>query len=159
MSSQSSRSCGSRAPQPTAIALAVVGRRTATSANAVPLTALNRLDLPDPVAPAKAITVWPPVNEIRSPARSTTASASATIRASARPSAARAASPSARSRSAKRSVIAQPWRSWVAPADDVGGRERGLVDLGEGGQNLAGLFGTGVDGVDRLQIAGQFESE
>ena len=56
-SSQSSNSWGNSLPQLTASGFEVVGRRTATRANWVSVIALNRLDLPEPVAPANATTV------------------------------------------------------------------------------------------------------
>jgi hypothetical protein len=50
----------------------VVGRRSPTGESGSPAIRLNRLDLPLPVAPANATTVWSPDSDSRSPARSST---------------------------------------------------------------------------------------
>jgi hypothetical protein len=49
----------------------VVGRRTPTGDISNRASELNRLDLPLPVAPASATTVWSPDSASRVPARST----------------------------------------------------------------------------------------
>ena len=51
------------------------GRRTPTVDSSIPVSALNRLDLPLPVAPASATTVWSRDSARRPPARSTIARA------------------------------------------------------------------------------------
>ena len=77
------------APQAHAIVHDVVGRRTPMAASSRPVSALNVEDLPDPVAPASATTVWSPDSASRAPARSATAAASSTRASSSRPRAAR----------------------------------------------------------------------
>ncbi|OPZ48100.1 MAG: hypothetical protein BWY91_03243 [bacterium ADurb.BinA028] len=49
----------------------VVGRRAPIRATCSPTMALNRDDLPLPVAPARATTVWPPAIDVRSRTLST----------------------------------------------------------------------------------------
>ena len=68
--------------------------------------ALNVADLPDPVAPAIATTVWSPEIAIRSPARLTTADAASTTSSGERPRLRSAASPRARIRAARGTWLA-----------------------------------------------------
>ena len=72
-----------RRPQTQACATPVVGRRTPDRRQLQPASALNRLDLPLPVAPASATTVWSRDSASRLPARSTRVCA-ATSRSSGR---------------------------------------------------------------------------
>ena len=80
MPSQSSRSSAAddeladpSAPQTQAVAHDVVGRRTPTAESSRPVRALNVEDLPEPVAPAMATTVWSADSHSRLDARSSTA--------------------------------------------------------------------------------------
>ena len=72
-SQSSSSSAPPSAPQAQAIVHDVVGRRTPIAARSRPVSALNVEDLPEPVAPASATTVWSPESRSRAPARSATA--------------------------------------------------------------------------------------
>ena len=72
-SSQSSSSSAPCSPQTHAVVHDVVGLRTPTDEISMPVSALNVDDLPDPVAPAIATTVWSGESRSRLPARSTTA--------------------------------------------------------------------------------------
>src|SRR5450631_2448933 len=76
--SQSRRAEGDSLPQIAAVGFDVVGRRTPTWATSAPDSTLNRLDLPLPVAPAKATTVRPPASEVRITVLAMAASARAT---------------------------------------------------------------------------------
>ena len=58
MPSHSSSSCAPSLPQTQAVAHEVVGRRTPTAESSSPVSWLNVDDLPEPVAPAIATTVW-----------------------------------------------------------------------------------------------------
>ncbi len=76
MSSQVSRSSADRCPQTQASAQDVVGRRTPTAARSRPASRLYSDDLPEPVAPARATTVWslPSVSLPAEPSSHTSAS-------------------------------------------------------------------------------------
>src|ERR1035437_6870798 len=76
--SQSRRADGSPLPQTAALGFDVVGLRTPTWATSAPDRTLNKLDLPLPVAPAKATTVRPPAIEVRTAVLAMTASARST---------------------------------------------------------------------------------
>src|SRR5665647_1655373 len=65
-------------PQTAAVGSDVVGRRAPTWAISAPARALNRLDLPLPVAPASATTVRPPAIEVRAAVLAMAASARST---------------------------------------------------------------------------------
>ena len=73
MPSQSRRSSAPSAPHTQAVAHDVVGRRTPTADSSSPVSALNVEDLPEPVAPAIATTVWSAESHSRLEARSRTA--------------------------------------------------------------------------------------
>ena len=73
--SQSRRSPTGSSPQIAAVGVDVVGLRTPTVATSLPTRALKIEDLPLPVAPARATTVWPPTSAVRSVTFATTASA------------------------------------------------------------------------------------
>ena len=95
MPSHSSSSSAPSVPQTQAVAHDVVGRRTPTADSSRPVSALNVEDLPEPVAPAIATTVWSAESRSRLAARSTTSLASSTSASSSRPRAASAAASSA----------------------------------------------------------------
>src|SRR5450759_316081 len=63
--SQSRRADDGSLPQTAAVGVDVVGRRAPTWATSAPTRMLKRLDLPLPVAPARATTVRPPAIEMR----------------------------------------------------------------------------------------------
>ena len=65
MSRYSSSSSAPSLPQTQAVAHDVVGRRTPTEESSTPASALNVDDLPEPVAPASATTVWSAVRPSR----------------------------------------------------------------------------------------------
>src|SRR5664280_2334898 len=88
--SQSRRADGGSLPQTAALGFDVVGLRAPTWATSAPDRTLNRLDLPLPVAPAKATTVRPPAREVRT--------AVLAIAASARPTRSRGRQPAPDSR-------------------------------------------------------------
>ena len=89
MPSHSSSSVAPSVPQTQAVAHDVVGRRTPTAASSRPVSALNVEDLPEPVAPAIATTVWSAASRSRPDARSTTSCAASTRASSSRPRAGR----------------------------------------------------------------------
>src|SRR4051812_47906730 len=102
-------------PHTQAVAHEVVGRRTPTEESSTPARALNVDDLPEPVAPARATTVWSAVRPSLVATRVAAASASSTTCSSTRPRAARVACsrPSIRTpRSEPRDV------SLLAPSSD-----------------------------------------
>src|SRR5450756_2817212 len=76
--SQSRRADDDSLPQTAAVGSDVVGRRAPTWAISAPARALNRLDLPLPVAPASATTVRPPAIEVRAAVLAMAASARST---------------------------------------------------------------------------------
>ncbi len=78
------------APQTQACGSLVTGRVTPAAENSWPASLLNREDLPLPVPPARAATVWPADSRSRSPARSTRSLASVSRSSLKPPSAARA---------------------------------------------------------------------
>ena len=98
MPSHSSSSSAPSLPQTQAVAHEVVGRRTPTAASSSPLRALKVEDLPEPVAPARATTVWSAESLRRPAARAATIEAWSAMASSTRPRAAAAArsSPSTR---------------------------------------------------------------
>ena len=90
MPSQSRRSSAADAARPVgphtqAVAHDVVGRRTPTAESSRPVRALNVEDLPDPVAPAIATTVWSAESHSRLDARSSTAWLSSSSSSGSRP--------------------------------------------------------------------------
>ena len=97
----SQASTSSASPQAAAVVEDVVGRRTPTWLSVEPASALNNEDLPEPVAPASATTVWSPASASRPSARSSTAPARASRSGSSRPSVASTASRSAVSRAGR----------------------------------------------------------
>ena len=76
MPSHSRSSSAPSLPHTQAVAHDVVGRRTPTADSSSPVSALKVEDLPDPVAPARATTVWSAESRSRPAARAATASAS-----------------------------------------------------------------------------------
>src|ERR1035437_9550180 len=73
--SQSRRADGGSLPQTAALGFDVVGRRAPTWVTSAAARTLNRLDLPLPVAPAKATTVRPPAIDVRTAVLAIAASA------------------------------------------------------------------------------------
>src|SRR3954447_20954824 len=95
MPSHSSSSWAPSLPHTQAVAQEVGGRRTPPADSSSPVSALNVDDLPEPVAPAIATTVWSAESRSRPVARSTTSCASSTTESSSRPRAASVADCSA----------------------------------------------------------------
>src|SRR5918994_2105722 len=91
MPSHSSSSSAPSLPHTHAVAHEVVGRRTPTAESSSPASALKVDDFPEPVAPARATTVWSADSLSRPAARAATVVASSTIVSSTRPRAAIAA--------------------------------------------------------------------
>ena len=118
MSRYSSSSVAPSLPHTQAVAHDVVGRRTPTEVSSTPARALNVDDLPEPVAPARATTVWSAVSPSRVATRWAAASASSTTWSSRRPRAAALAC----SRPSMRSPRSEPRdTSRLAPSskDDI----------------------------------------
>ena len=117
-SSQSSSGSLPSAPQTPARGSVVVGRRTAAVAISAPLTALNRDDLPLPVAPKNPTTVWSADRERRDAARSSSRSTSSSTSSGRTPSASSRASLRASSLpSSCEDTRALPWRLMQRPQD------------------------------------------
>src|ERR1039458_638268 len=83
--SQPRRADGDSLPQIAALGFNVVGRRAPTCATSAPARTLNRLDLPLPVAPAKATTVHPTAIDVRKAVLAMAASARSTSAAGRHP--------------------------------------------------------------------------
>ena len=126
MPSHSSSSSAPSLPQTQAVAHEVVGRRTPTAASSSSVRALKVDDLPDPVAPARATTVWSAESLSRPVARSAVRAASSTMASSTRPREAVAArsSPSTRAPMSElrvTSFLAPSSKDVMAPSRGVGG--------------------------------------
>ena len=92
----------------------VVGRRAPMAATSPPTRALKREDLPLPVAPASATTVWSPAMPERSTALSTTRRATSTLRLEL--SAPGDAGPSTASLAGRRARRPRPSGRWRCPS-------------------------------------------
>src|SRR5450631_63920 len=126
--SQSRRAEGDSLPQIAAVGFDVVGRRTPTWATSAPARTLNRLDLPLPVAPAKATTVRPPAIEVRTEVLAMAACARST------PLRGRQPEPDS---SAEVSAAAL---TWTDPADTITGLTGGAPRKTARGQIIFGLI-------------------
>ena len=115
MPSHSSSSSAPSLPQTHAVAHDVVGRRTPTAESSSPLRALKVEDLPEPVAPASATTVWSAESLRRPAARAATAAASSTTASSTRPRAPAAARSSPSTRAPMSELLAT---SFLAPSSN-----------------------------------------
>ena len=115
MPSHSRSSSAPSLPQTHAVAHDVVGRRTPTAESSSPLSALKVEDLPEPVAPARATTVWSAESLRRPAARAATAAASSTTASSTRPRAPAAARSSPSTRAPMSELLAT---SFLAPSSN-----------------------------------------
>src|SRR5450631_3459380 len=131
--SQSRRAEGDSLPQIAAVGFDVVGRRTPTCATSAPARTLKRLDLPLPVAPAKATTVRPAATEVRTEVLAMAACARST------PARGRQPEPDS---SAEVSAAAL---AWTDPADTITGLAGGALRKAARGQIIFGLIASPTD--------------
>src|SRR5450631_790566 len=106
--SQSRRADGGSLPHAAALGFDVVGRRAPTCVTSAAARTLNRLDLPLPVAPAKATTACPPAIDVRT--------AVLAMAASARPTPSMGKQPAPESRADRNASVL----AWIDSADTSG---------------------------------------